>query len=170
MRAFNLGCGPEIFENGYMGYEQWRNVDAVYDHPAVEKVDLRYRVPLVGEGYDLALVNHVLCTMKPHDVELFLKNAKEILRPGGSIVVIDVDLMKAFGDYFMNDGKGLPIQEQDKDFNLCMHLSGYGTRLSLYTVQRMKDVLSIAGFVDPHEIESPFNTRPDESLVIGATT
>lgn len=170
MRAFNLGCGPIIYEDGYMGYEKWRNVDAVYDHPAVEKLDLRYRTPLVGEGYDLALVNHVLCTMRPEEVTMFLKNAYQVLRPGGSIVVIDVDLLKAFGDYMMNDGKNLPVQEQDKDFNLCMHLSGYGTRLSLYTPQRMKDALSIAGFHDAREIESPFNTRPAESLVIGATT
>lgn len=169
MRAFNLGCGPEIFENGYMGYEQWRNVDSVYKHPAVENVDLRYKTPLVGDGYDLVLVNHVLNTMKPQEVDMFLKNAGEILRPGGSIVVIDVDIMKAYADYFMNDGKGLPVQEQDKDYNLCMHLCGFGTRLSLYTVQRMKDVLSIAGFADPREMESPFNTRPTESLVIGAT-
>lgn len=168
MRAFNLGCGPEVFENGYQGYE-WRNVDSTYEHPAVEKVDLRYTKPLIGDGYDLVLVNHVLCTMKPQEVDMFLKNAKELLRPGGSIIVIDVDIMKAFADYFINDGDGLPVQEQDKDFNLCMHLSGFGTRLSLYTEQRMKDVLSIAGFQDMRPIDTPFNTRSKESLAIGAT-
>lgn len=170
MRAFNLGCGPEIFDNGYQGYEQWRNVDSVYKHPQVENVDLRYQKPLVGEGYDFALVNHVLCTMRPEEVKMFLDNAYDILRPGGVIQVIDVDIMKAFGDYMMNDGKNLPVQEQDKDYNLCMHLSGFGTRLSLYTVQRMKDVLSIAGFNQIREVEnSPYNTRPLESLVIQAT-
>ncbi len=168
MRAFNLGCGPEIFENGYQGYE-WRNVDANYDHPNVEKVDLRYNKPLVGDGYDLVLINHVLCTMKPVEADMFLKNAADLLRPGGSIIVIDVDIMKAFADYFMNSGNGLPVQEQDKDYNLCMHLSGYGTRLSLYTIQRMKDALSVAGFDDMREIDTPFNTRPAESLAIGAT-
>lgn len=170
MRAFNLGCGPEVFEDGYMGYDQWRNVDNVYKHPRVENVDLRYSKPLVGEGYDLALVNHVLCTMKPQEVKQFLDNTYDILRPGGSIVVIDVDLMKAYADYFMNEGRNLPIDEpQNKDYKLCMHLSGYGTRLSLYTIEHMKNVLELAGFKQPHEIESPFNTRPNESLVIGAT-
>lgn len=170
MRAFNLGCGPEVFDNGYAGYEQWRNVDSVYKHPQVENVDMRYQKPLAGEGYDFVLVNHVLCTMRPEEVAMFLNNAYDILRPGGSILVIDVDIMKAFADYMMNDGNGLPVQEQDKDYNLCMHLSGFGTRLSLYTTQRMKDVLSIAGFKQMHEVDnSPYNTRPTESLVIGAT-
>lgn len=169
MRAFNLGCGPEVFDNGYQGYEQWRNVDSVYKHPQVENVDLRYAKPLVGEGYDFALVNHVLCTMRPEEVKMFLDNAYDILRPGGVIQVIDVDIMKAFSDYMMNDGDGLPVQEQDKDYNLCMHLSGFGTRLSLYTVQRMMDVLSIAGFKGMKQVkDSPYNTRPSESLVIQA--
>ncbi len=169
VRAFNLGSGPEVFDNGYMGYEQWRNVDSVYKHPQVENVDLRYAKPLVGEGYDLALVNHVLCTMKPQEVAMFLDNTYDILKPGGTIIVIDVDIMKAYNDYFMNEGKNLPIQEQDKDYNLCMHLSGYGTRLSLYTPQRMADVLSIAGFTKIRPIETPFNTRPLESLAFEAT-
>lgn len=168
MRAFNLGCGPEIFENGYEGYE-WRNVDSTYKHENVENIDLRYDKPLVGEGYDFALVNHVLCTMRPEEVDMFLKNVHSILKQGGWIQVIDVDVMKAFGDYLMNDGDGLPIQDRDKDYNLCMHLSGYGTRLSLYTPKRMEDVLSIAGFGNIRQVlKSAFNTRPKESLVFEA--
>ena len=169
-RAFNIGCGPEIFENGYQGYDQWRNVDSVYKHPQVENVDMRYARPIVSEGYDFALINHVLCTMRPEEALIVLNHTYDILRPGATIQVIDVDIMKAFDDYLHNEGKLLPIQDGNKDYNMCMHLSGYGTRLSLYTTQRMMDDLAEAGFKEMKQVEnSPYNTRPTESLVIQAT-
>lgn len=165
MKRLNLGCGPDILEG-------WVNVDSK-DIEGASHWDFRNHPPeelFDRDSFDFVLINHVLCTMKPSDTTNFILNAKFLMKPGAKIQIIDMDLLEAYRDYIMNDGKNIPIDSDDKDTRLCLHLSGYGTRLSLYTAKSLMRSLEHLGFKDIKQLPiSKYDTRPNESLIIEAT-
>jgi predicted SAM-dependent methyltransferase len=164
----NFGCGPDIKDG-------WTNVDIVarpgvfiWNGMSFANISGRRVQPQLWD-YDFILVNHVLCTMKPHDVRDVLRGLFETLKVGGKIQIIDMDLLKVFKAYQEGRADDVPIEEGDIDDRLCFAISGYGTRLSLYTPERMNNVLKDAGFGLIENIESSkYDTRPKESLVFEA--
>lgn len=162
----NLGCGPDILE-GFVnvdnhvakGIEYWDMIENV--------------VPGNWENhFDFILVNHVLCTMDYNSVRIALKKIEKMLKDDGRVQIIDVDLRKAIEDWDKNEARNIPIDDGDDvpDWKLCMHLSGYSTRKSLYTPPVMMKFLSQAGFHSMFNLPySKYDTRPTESLVIEAT-
>lgn len=165
-RVMNFGCGFDIREG-------WVNVDTNKElltlNSDIWQWDAMREPPTNLRDFDLILVNHVLCTMKPHEVKEVLKNLRLALKEGGKIEVIDMDLLKVFNAYTDQRPQDIPIEHGNADEKLCYAISGYGTRLSLYTPMRMYDVLEEAEFEDIQQYESSeFDTRSKESLVFGA--
>jgi SAM-dependent methyltransferase len=167
----NAGCGYELIET-----EGWLNVDKEMRGPSehfriwdmtTPPTELEYDLT---ERFDFILVNHVLCTMKPHLVHKVLINLHRCLKPGGKIQVIDMNLLKVFKAYEEERYDDIPIEDGNSDFKLCMAISGYGTRDSLFTPKRLVDELVMAGFRE-YEVksESEYDTRPKESLIVEGT-
>lgn len=166
----NAGCGYDLKND-----EGWLNTDKelrgvtenfrlwnLTDAPNTLEYDLT-------ERFEFILVNHVLCTMNDWQVHQALINLHRCLKPGGKLQAIDMDILKVFKSYEENRLEDIPIEEGDFDDRLCLAISGYGTRDSLYTPGRMHNVLSEAGFrTILHTDESEYDTRPKESLVFEA--
>lgn len=164
MKQMNLGCGLDIKEG-------WTNVDRIVGE-GIESWNIVQAVPEKWlEQFDFILINHVLCTIPYSQIVLVLEKVKSMLKPGGRVQIIDMDVRKAIDDYTNNEGKNLPIQEGTKDWNLCMHLSGYSTRPSLFTPHVLYQFLKSAGFEAEtiwNAKESEYDLRPLESLVVEA--
>ena len=165
-RMMNFGCGFDIREG-------WVNVDTNKElltlNSDIWQWDAMREPPTNLRDFDFILVNHVLCTMKPDQVNTVLKNLRLALKDGGKIEVIDMDLLKVFESYQDGRYEDIPIAEGEPDEKLCFAISGYGTRLSLFTVNSLKDILGDAGFFGAIDVDkSEFDTRPKESLIVGA--
>lgn len=160
MNKMNLGCGPDILD-GFV------NVDMI-SAPGVQYWDCRNEVPKKWKGtFDFVLVNHVLCTMNYGDVKLTLQGILEILKPGGRVEIIDVDILKAFHAYQQMRTDLFPVDGKTIDEQLVMHLSGYSTRHSLYTPIYLCQLLIEMGFTSAGNLGmSEYDLRPDESLVV----
>lgn len=168
----NVGCGYDLIND-----EGWVNIDK-----EVRDVAENFRVWDITtppddpdpehnfvERFDFVLVNHVLCTMNDYAVHQALMNLHRCLKPGGHLQVIDMNILKVFESYQDNRLEDIPIAEGDYDDRLCFAISGYGTRLSLFTPGRMNNVLEQAGFRHIGQIaESEYDTRPKESLIFEA--
>lgn len=167
----NAGCGPDLINE-----EGWLNVDNHFSGVAdnfriwditTPPTDLEYDLT---ERFDFILVNHVLCTMEPYRVHQALINLHRCLKPGGILQVIDMNLLKVIESYWDGRYEDIPIDEGNGDFKLCMAISGYGTRNSLFTYKRLTDELTTAGFRQYEIISSSqYDTRPKESLIVEAT-
>lgn len=166
MKRMNLGCANDIKEG-------WTNVDRLYKsefHGKVEIWDARNDVIKRYSDYDFILVNHVLCTMDHHDVSKILDNLYKILKPGGKVQIIDMDLLKAIHAHFSMDSSALPAEGKSIDQKLCNHVSGYGTRKSLYTPKLLVQLLIEHGFKHTQVLdESEHDLRPKESVIVEAT-
>lgn len=164
----NAGCGPDLINE-----EGWLNVDNHFSGVAenfriwditTPPTDLEHDLT---ERFDFILVNHVLCTMPPYSVHQALINLHRCLKPGGKLQVIDMDLLKVFKAYEEERYDDIPIEDGNSDYKLCMAISGYGTRYSLFTEKRLIDELVMAGFRDYAIVrQSEYDTRPKESLII----
>lgn len=169
----NIGCGYDTINE-----ESWLNVDKESRGPAenVRIWDVTSMAPdNVAPDYDyverfeFALVNHVLCTMNEWQAHKALINIHRSLKPGGKVQIIDMDLLKVFAAYNEDRIEDIPIEEGDIDDRLTRAISGYGTRLSLYTPRRMETVLYEAGFRFVSQLDkSEYDTRPKESLIFEA--
>lgn len=161
----NFGCGLDIKEG-------WINVDRYYAYEVEYWDSVENVVPENWKGaFDFILVNHVLCTMRPSDVIETLKKLAEMLRDDGKIHIIDMDITMAIAMY-QHGHDEFPIREGTLDHNFLMHVSGYGTRLSLFTPKYMAEILSDLGFRHIHPIpadQDKYDTRPLESLRFEAT-
>lgn len=154
----NVGSAQDIKDG-------WTNIDI---KPIDGAIQHDARQPFTTPPADFILINHVLCTMDYDDVLDVLKNVHEALEDGGKVQIIDMDLLKSF-ELYQNDPNKLPIARGSKDYKLCMHISGYSTRLSLYTPRLMQELLYLAGFSASYVLDnSEYDTRPDESLIVEA--
>lgn len=180
-RMANFGCANDpIYEDGV----EWYNFDKEHksfmiqdDNSDVwdltESPDLKVsRHGTQGryvEFFDGGVINHVLCTMNDHLAHKVLANIHRSLKPGGELTVVDMDLNKVIAAYQEGRSNDIPIDEGSIDDKLCFAISGYGTRLSLYTIERMRKVLTEAGFqIHAYQESSKYDTRPKESLVFRA--
>lgn len=162
----NLGCGFEIREG-------WLNTNHFSHEPVQGAVYLDATTDhndAIGV-FDFILINHVLCTLKPDDVDKILANVYKWLKPGGIVHIIDMDITLAI-DSYKNGFSDFPIDNGSIDYNFLMHVSGFGTRLSLFTPQYMKELLYKHNFKDIHSIlaiDDMYDTRKGESLRLEAT-
>lgn len=164
MKRMNLGCGPDIKEG-------WYNFDLEQTAPEVIAWDCRIPMPEEANGtYDFILVNHVFCTMDHSDVDKALKNLYQILKPGGKIQVIDLDLIMAFAFYEQGSEDMIPASGNSIDHKFVNHISGFGTRRSLYTQPFLMELLAKHNFKDIEILGfSEYDLRPNESLIGEAT-
>lgn len=159
----NLGCGPDLLE----GFD---NVDIERSSTEVMAWDCRVNIPEMANRYDFVLVNHVLCTMDHADVDKVLNNIFDILKPGGKVQIIDLDLILSFGYYEQGAEDMIPASGQSLDEKFVNHLSGFGTRKSLYTGPFLTELLERHGFKDVETLGfSEYDLRPNESLIVEAT-
>lgn len=159
----NLGCGFDVKEG-------WTNVDRILGDGIENWEMIKDPVPEKWVGkFDTILVNHVLCMVPFNDLVPVLEKIRVMLKENGQLIIIDMDVDKAINDYKNNDSKGLPIQEGTPSWNLCMHLSGYSTRPSLFTPSVILKMLDSAGYDEAWNARvSEHDTRPSESLVVEA--
>lgn len=166
MNKMNLGCGFDI-KDGWLNTNHFSHVPV--DGAAL--LDAREEHPEMIEKFDFILINHVLCTMIPDDVNKVLRNVKKWLKPDGIVHIIDMDIMSAVALY--EDGNNdFPVTSGSIDYNFLMHVSGFGTRLSLFTEKYLAELLSSVGFVKIRSIpewEDEYDTRKKESLRMEAT-
>lgn len=176
-RWANYGCGPDIKSSTD---KRWTNFDSKFTWSGYREFsrDDVFRIwdltkepeELHVEHYHGGVLNHVLCTMNDYQAHQALINIHRTLKPGATLTVIDMDLLKVFKSYEEGRINDIPIDEGSIDDRLCFAISGYGTRHSLYTPQRMEKVLTEAGFrIIMRKEESEFDTRPKESLIFEAT-
>ena len=139
--------------------EGWLNVDKEF-----KEVSEQFRIWDITEApntlehdlterFDFILANHVLCTMNDYSVHQALINLHRTLKPGGVIQVIDMDLLKVFKSYQDGRSDDIPIEEGSIDSKLCFAISGYGTRDSVFTPERMREVLTEAGFREVKQLD-----------------
>src|SRR5690606_28067599 len=152
--------------------EGWLNTN-YFSQPPVDGAiyfDALESTPDMLNQFDFILVNHMLCTMKEELAIIVLSNAYSWLKEGGVIHVIDMDLLKMFEHYQKGDADLIPIEQGDIDSKLCNAISGYGTRLSLYTRKHLENLLLNVGFRSVVQLDtSKYDTRPNESLIVEAT-
>lgn len=162
MKRMNLGCGPDIKEG-------WLNVDGVYQE-GIDVWDIRAKaVPQYLDQFDFVLVNHVLCTMKSTEVDTALDNIREVLKPGGKLQIIDLDLIMAFAYYEQGAMDMIPASGESLDEKFVNHVSGFGTRNSLYTGPFLVELLQRHGFQNVEILgASEYDLRPNESLIVEA--
>lgn len=162
----NLGCGFDIKDG-------WLNAN-YYSHEPVEGAwyfDAREDQLDMTDKFDFILINHVFSTLNANDLRLVLANVKKWLKDGGKVHIIDMDITMAIAMY-QNGHDEFPIKDGSIDYNFLMHVSGYGTRLSLFTPKYMAELLSSYGFKDIHPIpasDDEYDTRKLESLRFEAT-
>ena len=162
MIRLNVGCGPDLKKD-------WINIDHVAQKTNYDFVCQNILEPFRTPPADFILINHVLCTMNYQNALEVLKNAHIALRTGGKLQVIDMDLLKAFDSYNFNPNE-LPIKSGSDDYKLCMHISGFSTRLSIYTPRLLKELLLITGFREVVVLgNSKHDLRPLESVIVEAT-
>ena len=158
----NVGCGPDLKKD-------WINIDHVAQKTNYDFVCQNILEPFRTPPADFILINHVLCTMNYQNALEVLKNAHIALKAGGKLQVIDMDLLKAFDSYNFNPNE-LPIKSGSDDYKLCMHISGFSTRMSLYTPRLLKELLLITGFREVVVLgNSEHDLRPLESVIVEAT-
>lgn len=162
MIRLNVGCGPDLKKD-------WINIDHVAQKTNYDFVCQNILEPFRTPPADFILINHVLCTMNYQNALEVLKNAHRALKAGGKLQVIDMDLLKAFDSYNFNPNE-LPIKSGSDDYKLCMHISGFSTRMSLYTPRLLKELLLITGFREVVVLgNSEHDLRPLESVIVEAT-
>lgn len=176
----NFGCGPDLKASDEK--RKWYNFDSVLQHRN-DKADWDKEFHIwdmtesperqlehdYTERFDGGVINHVLCTMNDYSAHKALINIHRMMKPGATLTVIDMDLLKVFKSYQDGRSEDIPIEEGSIDDKLCFAISGYGTRKSLYTPERMMKVLTEAGFrIIIRKEESEFDTRPKESLIFEA--
>lgn len=180
-RVANFGCANDpIYEEGvdwynfdkefkdFMIKDDFSQVWDLTESPDVHTSRHGTRGRYV-EFFDEALINHVLCTMNDYNAHKVLTNIHRSLKPGGELTIIDMDLNKVIEAYQEGRIDDIPIEEGSIDDRLCFAISGYGTRLSLYTIERMRKVIEEAGFrVSAYQPSSKYDTRPKESLIFKA--
>ena len=163
MKRMNLGCGPNILQ----GFD---NVDIERKNINVMFWDARNSSLGMEERYDFILINHVLCTMNFLDVEAVLSNMYKILKPGGKVQIIDMDMELAIYHFRRKEGDFLPASGDTIDEKFCNHVSGFGTRKSLYTEAHLINLLTRHGFKKAERLtKSDYDLRPNESLIVEAT-
>lgn len=170
MKAANFGCGPDL-KDGWWNFDSQLQTAGIgndkfhiWDMTKAPQLEHDYT-----ESFDVGLINHVLCTMNDYSAHQVLINIHRMLKPEGTLIVIDMDLLKVFKSYQEGRIDDIPIKDGSIDERLCYAISGYGTRDSLYTPERMREVLTRAGFRLVFEKnESEFDTRPKESLIFEA--
>lgn len=159
MNRMNLGCGPHLLEG-------WDNVDIDRTAPGVMAWDARQSIG-IEQRYDFVLINHVLCTMNYPDVKRVLTNVHAIMKPGAVLQIIDLNLWTAIDAYQRGDSEAIPADGTSIDEQLCKHISGYGTRKSLFTPKLMVQLLQEHGFQNVIvKRKSEFDLRPKESLIV----
>jgi SAM-dependent methyltransferase len=174
----NFGSGPDI-KKSTKGV-RWINFDRVLQSSEIGSRDFHVWDMTEDpqgqmehswiENFDRGVLNHVLCTMNDYSAHRVLINIHRMLKPGASLIVIDMNILEVFKSYQEGRVEDIPIKEGSIDDRLCFAISGYGTRLSLYTPERMRKVLEEAGFrVVEEMLESEYDTRVNESLVFRAT-
>lgn len=162
MIRLNVGCGPDLKKD-------WINIDHVAQKTNYDFVCQNILEPFRTPPADFILINHVLCTMNYQNALEVLMNAHIALKTGGKLQVIDMDLLKAFDSYNFNPNE-LPIKSGSDDYKLCMHISGFSTRMSLYTPRLLKELLLITGFREVVVLgNSEHDLRPLESVIVEAT-
>jgi hypothetical protein len=168
-RMANYGAGFDVKEDSEKA--RWYNFDTKI-RQGVIFWDMTMNNPNddYTEKFDGGVINHVLCTMNDYQAHLALVNIHRTLKPGATLTVIDMDLLKVFDSYQEGRIEDIPIEEGSIDDRLCCAISGYGTRKSLYTPKRMETVLIEAGFrIVKRKESSEYDTRPKESLIFEAT-
>ena len=87
----NIGCGDRYAENG------WHNVDtADMPHRKDEAADLRDPLPWAAQTADRIYAGHVLEHISLLDCRALLPRLYEILKPGGTLMVVGPDCEKAW--------------------------------------------------------------------------
>lgn len=158
----NIGCGADI----KLG---WVNTDIVQLPNNVQIWDVTQPAPEMWHGaFDFALVNHTLCLLSYDEVDIALKNIKQILKKDGTLEIIDMDVLKAFENMNNKDEEGFVGFSGNIQDMMCRHLVGYG-RKSIFTPHSMYLKLKEAGYSDVFNAQtSKYDLRPKESLVIQA--
>lgn len=89
MNKLNVGCG-EFYAEGWVNTE-WQDQ---YRHDVLI-TDPHDSFPFPTEHFDLVYMGHVLEHVPYDDVPAFLQQARQVLKPGGRIMVVGPDVYKA---------------------------------------------------------------------------
>lgn len=174
MKSLNFGCGLDVRDG-------WVNVDKIdYGQPDTCKVDftklIEYSEFIINHGsdFDFILANHVLHMIKYVDWEQVVYSLSLLLKPGGKLMVVEFDPLKAYKNYLKRDGKALIIPDDVEptiDGKFGRYLTYHSTRRMIITPIDMCQKLMLNGFSDARIIEPVDEKygRVNESFQVEAT-
>lgn len=167
----HLGCGDRL-KTG------WVNIDI---HPAADlRLDLRRPWPLpdgcAREVYAEHLLEHLA---NPGEADHLLREARRVLRTGGTLRLSVPDLARHVGAYVARDAEFraafapfVPAEAVTWGDALNHHFRQHGEHLYVYDAETLEARLHAAGFVEPRVVPSSRDyeqpARDFESLVVVA--
>lgn len=167
LRKLNMGCGP-VQPAGWVNMDtdpQW-------------KAEWRFG-PNPGEQYDVIVANHVLQMVPHQDVVETLWEWHRFMARGACLRLLVPDVVGAFSAYHQDVERWFPCDGKTIDEKLCAYLAQAGTTRSFYTLNRLVQVVTEAGFIGwevcaegetscRHEEIVELDSRGGESLIIEA--
>jgi predicted SAM-dependent methyltransferase len=92
MNKLNSGCGTRIAAS-------WINIDFHSQDSRVKRVNLLSGFPFHATFFDYACFSHVLEHFAPEDASFLLSEAYRVLKPGGVVRIVFLDLENASRQY-----------------------------------------------------------------------
>jgi predicted SAM-dependent methyltransferase len=102
----------------------------------------------VPRTYDYVVANHLLSQLDHHDVKKALVNIRDVIKTGGVLRIIDVDVMQGVHAYMAGYEGWFPQDERTGgiDAKFATWCTWYGTRKSVFTPKYMGELIVEAGF------------------------
>lgn len=168
------GCGPVVADG-------WVNVDR-QDFGQGHVHDLTGTpLPFPDDTFDYAVSNHALQEIGYHQLVPTLAELRRVLRPGGTLRLIEPDLFKAMSSAATLAALIADDVEPTFDGKVCAWATFYSHRRSVFTLGWLMDLCHRAGFatvvgmpeegvtLSGHPAIVELDSRWPESCVIEAT-
>jgi hypothetical protein len=134
----------------------------------IDEWDVRYPCPsAVPRTYDYVVANHLLSQLDHHDVKKALVNIRSVIKPGGTLRVMDIAVEPGLTALLDEDEDWFPQDDRTGglDAKFCTWLTWFGTRKSVFTAFYMRELLEEAGFSEVRAVRFRQTWTPAPDVV-----